>query len=353
VAIKVDNSIDGPDQDPNLIVRVVVIDEDDADPAPAPSSLQAALRGQPAASGPEPLPMPQVTDLACLWLAEDGSPRGIASGSSHWPEAGSLRDASDLTWSFDGTRLLAVGRDRIHVATESGVMPLVSLAGASAADGGPALELEIDSEPAVLEVIAAIGRGAGGLEDVFAIYVDAGGRALGLENLTRSADVREIDAAWLHDGSGLALLERSERDVVAVRPVVFGAGRELPVHAALGPAGRVVWQAEAGSLRDVSAATTRELLAVSAWTGRDWDVLCVDGRGEAVNLGAEGVDESAPSWSRGDRRLAVERRCADDRCGPLPIAIWELEHPPGTERCPRVAGARPLESAGARPAWRP
>jgi hypothetical protein len=51
--------------------------------------------------------------------------------------------------------------------------------------------------------------------------------------------------------------------------------------------------------------------------------------------------------------LAVEQRCTDPTCGPLPIAVWELDYSAGFARCPRVAGVLPLERAGALPAWRP
>jgi hypothetical protein len=345
VAIVVDNSIDDPDDRSGLIVAVVVRDDDESGPAPAPTS--SALQG---AVGAELPASARGGELAYLELSGDGRALGVTAGSSHWLGEDAAVEIAELTWSFDGASLLAVGRDRLLSARGSRTRTLLALEGASAADGGPALEL--DGEPAV-EVIAAIGSGSGGLEDVFAIYLDAAGEALGAENLTRTPGVREIDAAWLHDGTRLAVLERTERDALAVRSVRFSTGDELPAHAELEPGRRLLWQADAGTLRGVSAARTRELLAVTAWTGRDWDVLCIDDRGEGVNLGAPDRDESSASWSRGDRWLAVEQRCATPACAPLPVALWRLDYPAGPARCPRVASSSPRERAGALPAWRP
>jgi len=352
VFIKVDNSIDGEDRDPNLIVAVVVRDDDEAQPAPAPtsSSLAAAMRS----TGVETAAAPQEeADLAYVALTDAGSSAAINAGSSHWLIPGDLGEPAGLTWSFDGTQLFVVGRDGLYSTSGAELRSLIRLAGAAAADGGPALEVEIDGAPMTLEVIAVIARISGGLEDVFAIYVDSAGRPLGLENLTQTPEVGEIDAAWLHDGTRLAVLERAERDAIVVRNVSFGAGGPLPVHAELESGGSPRWEAPAGTLRDLSAARTRDLLAFSAWTGQDWDVLCVDARGNAANLGSPTLDESAPSWSRDDRLLAVEQRCALDACGPLPILIWQLESLGGSAGCPRVSSSRSLTHAGSLPVWRP
>ncbi|HXZ86121.1 MAG TPA: hypothetical protein VEI82_11585 [Myxococcota bacterium] len=351
VVVAVNNSVDGQKPDPNLIVAVSVKDD------PPPTSSTPALSGarlEAAVQGPAPGTPPE--ELAYLSLAADGSARGIAvaglDGSAEPTPPLTLADPADLTWSFAGTRLFAVGSDGLYSSAQAA--PLIGLAGAAALDGGPALELDSGT---TLEVIAAIGRGEGGLEDLFAVYVDSTGRALGLENLTRTPRVRELDAAWLPDGRRLAVLTRAERDTLRVRAIDFGAPTDaaaaLPVHAELAPDGLLLREAEPGSLRDVGAARTRDLLAVSEWTGSDWDVLCLDAHGNAVDLGRAGVDEIAPSWSGDDRRLALEQRCAAQGCGAPSIRILELEYAEGAQRCPRVASARSLLAAGALPAWRP
>jgi hypothetical protein len=347
VVVKVDNSIDDSDDDPNLVIGVLVRDDDDEVPVPAPAAarLQGAVRSDAVADVRE-------DGLAYLALSDDGSPRGVISESKQWIGSEAVGEPAELSWSFDGSTLFAAGGDQLRTVTASGVRSLIPLEGASAVDGGPALEMGIGGE-ATVEVLAAIGRGPDGFEDVFAIYVDSTGRALGLENLTQTPEIREIDAAWLHDGARLAVLERSDRDAISVRNVVFSQGRELPAHAELQPERSPIWEADAGTLRDVSAARTRDLLAISAWTGRDWDVLCVDARGNSVNLGTRGRDEIAPSWSRDDRLLAVEQPCSDAGCGPLPIALWELGHAIGSTRCPVVSNAKALAGAGALPAWQP
>jgi hypothetical protein len=355
VRVKVDNSIDDPDGDPNLIVDVIVIDDDDLSSAAISSG--ARLEGAVQGAETEPAdPAPPAAELAYLALAADGNPRGIAvvDGTGEpvdWIESDSLDELSESTWSPDGARLVFADGDALHVAeiASGTTRRLVALPGASAVDWGPSLELESDGALETLEVIAAIGTdGAAGLEDVFAIYVDARGDVVGLENLTRTPDRRELDAAWLHDGARLALLERQdELDALVVREVVFG-----PRSAALASAESVLREAAAGTLGDVSAAHTSDQLAVSAWSGRSWDVLCVDARGNAARLGSAAIDESAPAWSHDDRLLAVERRSAASG-GALPLVVWELGRPRAGGACPGIAGARQLGAAGALPAWRP
>jgi hypothetical protein len=115
----------------------------------------------------------------------------------------------------------------------------------------------------------------------------------------------------------------------------------------------VLRAAQAGTLRDLSAARSSDLLTLSEWTGRDWDVVCVDLVGGAAKLGSAAIDESAPSWSSDGRFLAVERRCAADACGVLPLSLWELDPLRESDACPRVVRAHLLGEPGALPAWRP
>jgi hypothetical protein len=359
VRVEVDNSIDGRDDDPNLIVDVIVIDDDSELAASQRAALSGAVRSDeaeaPSARG----------ELAHLALDPDGAPLGIAvvgagGEAIGWIESDAIDESSAPSWSPDGERLVFVGRHALHLAepASGAVRLLCALPGASAADWGPALEMEAEGAARTLDVIAAIGTdGAGGLEDVFAIYVGPRGELAGLENLTRTPELRELDVAWLHDGRRLAVLERSERDALVLRDVRFAAGSAAGslarVHAELDAGGLVLRDAEAGTLRDVSAARSSDLVTLSEWTGRDWDVVCIDRGGGAAQLGSGAIDESAPGWSSDDRFLAVERRCASDPCGVLPVAIWELDRSGGSAVCPRVAGARVLRAAGALPAWRP
>ena len=340
VAVVVDNSIDDPkNSNPNLIVAWSV-NNGGSQPAPTPL-LQAAVREEAAAVD---TPARAEPDLAYLALGVDGSALGVAGAKSSAP-----LEASDLAWSADGARLFLADGRGVETLRSARPEPLIALDRVSAIDTGPVLEVGTGT----FEVIAAIApAGPGEAEDVFAIWLDAQGRAVGVENLTDTPGRRELDAAWSPDGAQLAVLERAEHDAIVLRSVRFAAGSALPVHAELEGVRRVLWQAEVGGLRDVSAAHTRDLLAVSAWTGRDWDVVCLDAAGNASNLGDPGVDDIAPSWSNDDLRLALEQRCTAPSCAPLPIRIDELEYPDGADACPRVSDASASAQPGAAPAWR-
>lgn len=367
VVVKVDNSVD--DTDPNLVI-IIRDEDDDETPAPSPvadsgAATGARLEGSVATARGAPASSAALPELAYVRIDAQGRAGGIALVSSRGEALTEIGSAlpggiSGLSWSGDAESLRVAAADGVHfswrqsedMSSWSELESLVALPGVAAVESGPVFESGAGVGESSFEVmLASAPDAAGGPEDLFAIFLDSAGEVLGVQNLTRTPEHRELDAAWLSDGVRVALLERSDRDAIVLLEVSVEIDAGTP-RAAL-ERGAVLWSADPGALADLSAARTLELLAVSAWTGRDWDVLCIGLQGDAVAFGDAGVDERAPSWSRDDRRLAVEQRCTSDACGPLPVQIWELAPHPDPARCPEPIGSHAIADPGSHPAWRP
>jgi hypothetical protein len=368
VVVKVDNSIDDKDSDPNLVVVVRVDDQDDARSSGQAGAQTGLLQGSvredpsvplPGAAGSEPV-------LAYVALDAEGRPAGLALADPGGATVASIASSaltarSDIAWSPGGERLVFSGTGGLYLTRRgtAGWTPPTRLPappGASAVDWGPTLEIEQDGQVRRLDVLIAVAPAPPTqAEDVFALYLDERGALAGEQNLTGSPALRELDASWAHGGTQLAVLERGDADAIVLRDVSF-RGRRAPervVEAALDSTGRTLWRASAGEIRDVRADHTGGRLAISAWNGRDWDALCVDARGGTRNLGRSGIDETAPSWSADDTQLAVEQRCSASGCGALPALVLALDGPSGAPGCPGIASLRELSAPGAGPAWLP
>jgi hypothetical protein len=165
VRIQVNNSID--DENPNLIVDIVVRDDDDEDTGAAaaaqPAIIEAGTVGPVIeATDKGSLRAPQSAALAYLSLAAHGRPRGIAIADPAgqtvaWIASEAIDALSEPSWSLDGERLIFVGADGVHASERSPgavhawtePVQIAALPDASASDGGPLLERQVDGELAV------------------------------------------------------------------------------------------------------------------------------------------------------------------------------------------------------------
>jgi hypothetical protein len=359
VVVAVDNSIDGEEGDPNLIVVIRHDDDDDDDVAPAP---HRGLQGAVEAASPERQDSRNAVEPDLAYVAFDAGdrPRSVAlagAGGETFAELGLEGEAgvTGLAWSRDRRTVYLGDPEGLRVwRGGAGAAWLVAVPGAIPLDAGPLLEASIDGGILGFEVVlASAPAGGDGAADLFAIFVDASGAVLGVQNLTGTPESAEIDAAWLADGSRIALLERSGRDAIAVREISIEVERTGMPRASLAATGTTLWAAGSGTLADLSAARSGDLLALAAWTGADWDVLCVEPSGVVVNLGSSALDELSPSWSPDGRSLALEQRCTGDACAARPILVWGLGSQDDPARCPQVHSAREIGGPGAWPAWRP
>jgi len=359
VLVVVDNSIDGEPGDPNLVVVIRHEDPDDGGAAP---EAHAGLQGAVGAGTPERQDAHEVAepDLAYVALDAEDRPRSVAlagAGGEALAELGLADEAvvTALCWSRDGRTLYLGDPEGVRVWRGGGEADwLVDLPGVSSLDAGPLLEATVEGGALRFEVVlASASSGGDGGGDLFAIFVDASGAVLGVQNLTGTPERAELDAAWLADGSRIALLERSGHDAIAVREISIEVERTGVPRASLSATGSTLWAVRSGTLADLSAARSGDLLALAAWTGSEWDVLCVDPRGAVVNLGSSALDELSPSWSPDGRSLAVEQRCAGDGCAARPVLILDLVQHEDLARCPEVRGTREIGRPGSWPAWRP